>query len=132
MRQFDADILGVITTFENITGTEVRDCVNSERIYFLVNPGKVAVAIGKNGVNIRSAEKRMRKPIKVMEWSEDEKTFVKNMIPQSQKIKIEKGKAIVNLNSKDRGIVIGKNGANIKIIRELLERNSNLKELKIF
>jgi NusA-like KH domain protein len=131
MRKFDTDIIKLITTFENITGTEVRDCIFSNIIYFLVNPGKMARTIGKNGYNIKSAEKMLGKPIKIFEWNEDDREFLKNMIPKAQKIDISEGKATVVLNSENRGAVIGKKGCNIKVIRKFLERNSNIKELKV-
>lgn len=131
MRDFDTDTIRTITAFENITGTEVRDCVKNDTIYFLVNPGKVAIAIGRNGQTIKTAEKMLNKAIKVLEWSENSEEFVRRLIPQAQKIEINGQKAIVALDSRDRGVVIGKEGSNIKILRELLERNSEIKELKI-
>jgi NusA-like KH domain protein len=131
MRNFDTDLIRVINAFENITGTEVRDCVSSDVIYFLINPGKMAMAIGKNGQNIKVAEKMMKKPIKIFEWSEDCEQFIRNMIPTVQKLDLSEEKATVVIDKENRGMIIGKRGANIKIIREFLERNSNIKELKI-
>ena len=131
MRNFDNDIIRVITAFENITGTEVRDCVCSDVIYFLVNPGKMALAIGKDGHNIKTAEKMLKKPIKIFEWSEDCEQFIKNLIPSVQKIDIDGNKATLLIETETRGIVIGKKGCNIKVIRNFLERNSNIKDLKI-
>ncbi len=131
MRNFDNNTLMVITAFENITGTEVRDCICSDTIYFLVNPGKIAMTIGKNGNNIKTAERMLGKPIKVFEWAEDEREFIKNLILRAQKIDMRDEKATVTISQEDRGAVIGKEGINIKTIRELLVRNSNIKELKI-
>jgi len=131
MRNFDTDIIRLITAFENITGTEIRDCVCSDTIYFLVNPGKMARTIGKNGQNIKNAEKMLGKPIKVFEWDENGRNFIKNMIPKAQKIEISGKKATVALNSENRGSIIGKKGCNIKVIRKFLARNSEIKELKI-
>jgi NusA-like KH domain protein len=131
MRNFDTDIIRLITAFENITGTEIRDCVCSDIIYFLVNPGKMARTIGKNGQNIKNAEKMLGKPIKVFEWDENGRNFIKNMIPKAQKIEISGKKATVALNSENRGSIIGKKGCNIKVIRKFLARNSEIKELKI-
>jgi len=131
MRNFDNDTIRVITAFENITGTEVRDCICSGIVYFLVNPGKIAITIGKNGHNIKTAEKMLGKPIKVFEWAEDDREFIKNMVGRVLRIEIKEEKAIVTINREDRGSVIGREGCNIKIIRELLIRNSNVKELKI-
>ena len=131
MRNFDNDIIRVINAFENITGTEVRDCVCSDVVYFLVNPGKMAIAIGKNGQNIKIAERMLKKPIKIFEWSEDCEQFIKNMVPSVQKIGLNGDKATISIEKENRGVVIGKKGANIKIIREFLTRNSNIKELKL-
>ena len=132
MREFDIDTIGVIVTFENMTGTEVRDCIISDDvIYFLVNEGKIGMAIGKGGQIIKNAEKTFRKQIKVLEWNSDNTQFIKNMIPQAQKINIKGDVASISITSKDRGAVIGKGGQNIKILRELLGRNSNLKDLKL-
>jgi NusA-like KH domain protein len=131
MRKFDNDTIKLMATFENITGTEIRDCVFSDTLYFLVSPGKMARTIGKNGYNIKSAEKMLGKPIKVFEWNEDDEEFIKNMIPKAKKIEIKEGKATVVLNSENRGSIIGKGGCNIKVIRKFLERNSSIKELKV-
>lgn len=131
MRNFDTDIIRVINAFENITGTEVRDCVFSDTVYFLVNPGKMAIAIGKNGQNIKIAERMLKKPIKIFEWSEDCEQFIRNMVPSVQKINLDGDKATISIGKENRGVVIGKKGANIKIIREFLERNSNIKDLKL-
>jgi NusA-like KH domain protein len=131
MRDFDNNTIRLITAFENIAETEIRDCVSSDTIYFLVNPGKMARTIGKNGYNIKSAERMLGKPIKVFEWNEDDTEFVKNLIPKAQKIEIVGDRAVVTLSSENRGSIIGKNGSNIKVIRMFLERNSNIKELKV-
>jgi len=131
MRDFDNNTIRLITAFENIAQTEIRDCVCSDTIYFLVNPGKMAKTIGKNGYNIKSAERMLGKPIKVFEWSEDETEFIRNLIPKAQKIEISGGKAVVTLSSENRGSIIGKRGSNINVIRMFLERNSSIKELKV-
>jgi N utilization substance protein A len=131
MREFDIDTIGVINAFENMTKTEVRDCVIDDTVFFLVNEGKVGIAIGKKGKVIKSAERIIKRPIKIFEWADEDKAFIKNMIPQAQKIEIKNNNASVTIGSKDRGAVIGKNGNNIKVIRELLERNSDIKDLKV-
>ncbi len=131
MRDFDQDTIKMINTFENITGSEVRDCICSEKIYFLLSPGKIALTIGKGGQTIKTAERLIKKAIKVFEWSEDAEQLIRNMMPKVQKIELNATSAVVTLESKDKGSVIGKEGSNIKILRELLSRNSNIKELKI-
>lgn len=130
-REFDTDIIRLINAFENITGTEVRDCINNEMLYFLVNPGKAAIAIGKGGEAVQTAEKMLKKQIKIFEWAEDQREFVKNLIPQADKISIASETVIVSVDGKSKGAVIGKGGENIKALNELLVRNCQLKEIKI-
>lgn len=131
MREFDTETMQLIAAFEQLTGSEVRDIVRNETLHFLVNPGKAALAIGKGGAAVQNAEKVFKKQIKIYEWAEQADQFVKNLIPSAKIIKIEGERAMVTVDSKDRGAVIGKGGANINALRELLIRNSTLKELKV-
>lgn len=131
MREFNTDTLRIITAFENITQSEVRDCIVNDVIYFLVNAGRMGKAIGKNGMTIKTAEKLIGKKIKVFEYSENETELIKNLMLLAQKIEIRKNKVTVTINAKDRGMIIGKNGSNIKVIKEFLIRNSNIKDIEI-
>lgn len=131
MREFDTETLKLIAAFESVTKSEVRDCLPGEMIYFLVNSGKAGVAIGKSGKTIKTAEKLFGKPIKILEYSPECTEFVKNLIPQAQKIEISGEKACVTVPLKERGAVIGKSGSNIKVICLLLERNSSIKKLEL-
>ena len=110
MRDFDNDTIRLITAFENIAQTEVRDCVFADTIYFLVNPGKMARTIGKNGYNIKNAEKMLGRPIKIFEWNNDDREFIKNMIPKVKKVEINGEKAVATLNSENRGFFCSKVG----------------------
>lgn len=130
-REFDNFTIQAIREFESITGTEVRDCLINDSIYFLVNPGKAALAIGKGGQAVKSAESSMNKNIKIYEWDEKTEQFIKNLIPCAQKIAISNGNATVTIPTKDKGSIIGKGGSNIKALRELLIRNSELKDLRV-
>ncbi len=131
MRIFDTNTIKVISAFEKLTRSEVRDCIiNENSIYFLVNKGKMGLTIGKGGKTIKSAEKLFKKQIKVFEYSPDQEEFVKNLMPQASKIEIKGSKVVVSAGNK-RGILIGKNGLNIKCIKILLERNSDIKKLEV-
>ncbi len=131
MRDFDTDTLRAITAFEDITKTEVRDCVKGETLYFLVNPGKAGKAIGKDGMAVKTAERLLQRPIKIFEWDENTERFIKNMIPAARKIELNADSAIVSVDSKMKGKVIGKAGTNIDALRSFLERNNNIKSLRI-
>ncbi|MFB6076192.1 MAG: NusA-like transcription termination signal-binding factor [Candidatus Aenigmatarchaeota archaeon] len=132
MRDFSRETIELMNIFSEITNVDARDCISGEdRIYFLVEPGKAGLAIGKNGKSIKKLQKALNKRVKVFEYSEDEKDFVKSMIPEAKNINIKDDKAIVKISKKDRGKVIGKGGSNIKKVREFIKRNSVLEGLDI-
>lgn len=132
--KFDTETIRLITFFENFTGVSVKDClVGNDCIYFIVEEGKVGIAIGKNGNSVRNAERMIGRNIKLFEFSDDLNIFVKNMIPQVNNIKIrnEDGRVIVDVKveKKDKALVIGRNGKNIKMFRELLQRVHDVNKL---
>lgn len=134
MRKFDTETLQMLRVFEDITGAEVRDCIvdnNNGSIVFVVSPGQMGLAIGKNGMNIKMAEKLLRKHIKVFEYSEDIEQFVKNLIPFVRRIEIKDEKIIVWVDPQKKGKIIGKEGSNIKLIRKIIERNCKIKQIEV-
>lgn len=132
MKEFDRETIQTINLFENLTGTEVKDCISDESgVYFLVEDGKAGFAIGKNGKSIKNIQKMLGKDVKVFEYNEDPEKFIKNLIPEAEEINVNKKNATININPRKRGKVIGKRGSKIKKIRELVKRNLNVENLKI-
>lgn len=131
-KKFNKEAIQAINLFEEKTGVEVIDFLqDDESAYFLVEEGKAGLAIGKDGEKIKKIGKILGKRIKVFEYEEDEKNLVKSMIWESNSIEIKDDTALVEIDREDKGKVIGNNGSNIKKIRTLLKRNSDLEELKI-
>ena len=75
------------------------------------------------------------KTIKLFESSNDLVGSVKKMIPQATSIKVknEDGKVTVEIRveKKNRPIVIGRNGRNLKLYKELLKRNHKVDNLSV-
>ncbi|MFP4116657.1 MAG: NusA-like transcription termination signal-binding factor [Candidatus Aenigmatarchaeota archaeon] len=131
-KKFDKEAIQAINLFEEETDVEVRDFIHDdESAYFLVEEGKAGLAIGKNGKNIKNIGEMLGKRIKVFENEKDDKKLVKNMVMESNSVKIEGDTAYVDVDEEDRGRVIGANGSNIEKVRTLLRRNSDLKDLKL-
>lgn len=135
---FDTDTIRTITLFENITHAPVKDCVidkDTNTVYFLIEQGKIGVAIGRNGSSVKHAEKAIGKTIKLFESSNDLVTFVKKMIPQATSIKVknEDSKVTIEIrvDKKNRPIVIGRNGRNLRLYKELLKRNHKVDDLQV-
>ncbi len=129
-----------ISLFESITGAMATDCVifdDMNLIIFVVKPGQLGLAIGRGGANIRRLKKFLNRNIKVIEYSDDPRKFLENsMYPANIKsIRISKRDnkeiAIVEVDPKDKGMVIGKNGKNIQQIRYLAKRYFNLENVVV-
>ena len=129
--KLDEKTLQTITVFQNLTGSSIVDCIDNEELYFVVAQGQYGLAIGKNGLRIKNAERLFKKTIKIFEYSPELKEFIKNMIPDAQEINIEEKNVFVRVKQFDRARIIGKGGKNIKIIGNFLERLFDIDSLKV-
>lgn len=135
---YDTDTLRLMTVFENMTHTSPKDCIvdaDTNCVYFVVQEGKAGAAIGKSGSNVKHVQSAIKKDIKIFEFSSDLKTFVKNIIPQANEVEVreEGGEKTVEIRV-DRGskaMIIGRDGRNIKLFKELLQRNHNVDDLTV-
>jgi N utilization substance protein A len=124
------DSLRAITAFEKITGVGVRDCLVADYcVYFMVEPGSLGRAIGRNGNSIKELRRVFDKPVKVFEYSETPEGMIKSMVPGASNIEIEDEDARVSIPMENRSEVIGRGGRNIKAIKEFLLRHFKIKRL---
>ena len=133
---FDTETIRLITLFENITGVMVKDCfINEGVVYFLVDEGKVGMAIGRNGSIIKNVEKIIGKKVKVFEYKKNPVEFIKKIIPNTISVELvtKDGKQTINVKvpKKVKPLVIGRNGRNIKIFRTILKRNYKIEDIKV-
>lgn len=134
---FDTETIRMITLFENLTGTPVKDCLiddSNNTVYFVIGEGKVGMAIGKNGDSVKNVENLIKKNVKLFEFSTNLNNFIKKLIPQTIEIKIRNEDRImveVKVDRKDKAMTIGRDGRNLKLYKELLERSHGVNELII-
>lgn len=133
---FTTESIRLLTLFENITNVSVRDCfMTDDVIYYVVEEGKIGLAIGKNGSSIKNVERIVGKKVKVYEYSSDIETFVKNLIPQCKEVKIVNNedsiKVEIKVNKINRGLVIGRGGEKIKTYKKILKRIHNISDIQV-
>jgi N utilization substance protein A len=138
MQRFDTETIRLMTLFENITGVPVKDCINdtdTNTVYFIVEEGKIGMAIGKNGNSVKHAEKIIGKTIKIFEFSNELSHFAKHLIPQAVEVKVtnENNKKIVEIKveKKDRALVIGRDGKKLNLFKQLMQRTHGINDLII-
>jgi N utilization substance protein A len=132
------DTLRHITLFENLTGTRVKDCVDTVvKLIFVVENGQGSRAVGKKGEHVIKLKNLTGKDIQVIEYSDDPETFVKNVFHtyQVQSVTIEmRGNivhATVKVDPKSKGKAIGKNGKNLRIARDIVNRHHNIQSINV-
>ena len=139
--KFTSTEMRYIALFESITGASVKDCIVDEeqgRVIFVVNEGQVGVAIGKGGRNIRTLERMTGKKHEIIEYSDNPAQFIKNALKPAmvKEVRITerpdgKTMAVVNVNPRDKGVAIGKNGRNAERLRFLVKRYFQIQNVSI-
>ena len=132
---FNDQTLRYMTLFENITNTQIKDCLEvGDTLYFVVNSGQLQMAIGRSGAKIKRLRNMMHKNIKIIEYSPDIETFIRNIFHEFpiKDVTIEKSTgnkkkiAYVSVNLRDKGKIIGRDSKNLKIARELINRHEKI------
>ncbi len=126
------DQMRLMSLFQNVTGATARDCVEDEkqdRVIFVVNAGKMGLAIGKGGSHIKTLQNIIKRNIELVEYSDDPTVFLKNMLNSKlvSEVKINKRadgtlQAIVIVDPRKKGIVVGREGRNAEKARLLAKR----------
>jgi N utilization substance protein A len=124
--------LGLMSLFQNVSGAGVRDCIIDEkngRVIYVVNPGEMGRAIGKNGIVVKTLQHLIGKPVELVEYSDDPKTFVKNALDPKYVLdvrlteKLDGSKiAVVVVDAKKKSAIVGRNGKNAERARLLAKR----------
>jgi N utilization substance protein A len=119
-----------IQLLQNMTGATIVDCIlEGDTIIFTVKKGEVGLAVGRGGEKIKRFRAMTNRQVEIFEYLEDPDKFLRNALKPA-KVKdirlvdrMDGHKiAMVNVDPRDKGIAIGKNGENIKKIRFLAQR----------
>ncbi|MDP7207899.1 MAG: NusA-like transcription termination signal-binding factor, partial [Candidatus Bathyarchaeota archaeon] len=110
----------------------IVDCIledENETVIFSVKKGEVGLAVGKGGEKIKRFRRMTNKQVEVYEYIDNAEGFIRNAMKPAKIKEIRLVDrvggdriAMVNVDVKDKGIAIGRNGSNIKKIRFLAQR----------
>jgi N utilization substance protein A len=139
--KLSSEQLSLMSLFQNMSGATPRDCIIDEkqnRIIFVVSKGQMGLAIGKKGASIKNIEKTVRRPVEVVEWSDDLAEFIKNALDPRyvQEVKVSERldgtKAVtVVVDPKKKGAVLGRGGKNAERVRLLAKRYFDVSNVQI-
>ncbi len=124
--------LNLISLFSNVTNASVRDCIVDEkmdRVIFVVNKGQMGLAIGKGGATIKQLQNVVGRKVELVEFSDDAAEFIRNMLNADMvnDVRISERmdgtkQAVVTVDQKKKGAVVGREGRNAEKARLLAKR----------
>jgi N utilization substance protein A len=137
--KFNANEIRYIALFERMTGAMVKDCIIDDelsKVTFVVKNGDMGLAIGKGGSTVTKVKRAVDKGVEIIEYNEDPAQFIRNILSPAElksiKVIQKEGQdkiAIVNADSSNKRIAIGKNGVNIERAKLLAKRQHDISNI---
>ena len=138
MITLDAQGIKLISMFESVTHTRVKDCIQLEdRVIFIVEENQIGIAIGKKGKNVADLKRRLKKNVQLVEYSSDPVKFLKNIFrqynPQNVYLEEKDGKTYgrVEVPNKEKGRAIGAKASNLEIAKMIIKRHFDIENILI-
>lgn len=134
------DEMRLIALFESITGATSKDCLideENDRVILVTKKGEMGLAIGKAGRNINTLRKMTGRQIEVVEAADEPEQLIRNSLAPAQvrtvriTEKPDSKIAVVEVETRDKAIAIGKNGKTIDKARLLAKRYFNIEHVII-
>ena len=131
----------LMSLFQKVTKSTARDCVDDEkkdRIIFVVGSGKMGLAIGRGGVNIKSLQNMIKRNVELVEYHDEPEKFLKNLLNSKLVTDVEivvgqdgTRQAKVTVDPGKKGIVVGREGRNAEKARLLAKRYFDISSVLI-
>lgn len=131
----------LMSLFQKVTKSTARDCVDDEkkdRIIFVVGSGKMGLAIGRGGVNIKSLQNMIKRNVELVEFHDEPEKFLKNLLNNKLVTDVEivdapdgTRQAKVTVDPGKKGIVVGREGRNAEKARLLAKRYFDISSVLI-
>lgn len=124
--------LRLMSLFQSVTSVTARDCVvddKMDRVIFVINKNQMGLAIGKGGATIKQLQNVVARKVELVEYSDNISEFIGNILNSSMinEIRIDERsdgtkQALVVVDAKKKGIVVGREGRNAEKARLLARR----------
>ena len=139
--KLSTDQMRLISLFQNVTKATARDCLDDEkqnRIIFVVNEGKMGLAIGKGGSTIKSLQNILKRDVELVEYFDDPIKFLKNILNPKfvNEVKLDtkpdgSSHATIIVAYGKKGLVVGRDGRNAEKARLFAKRYFDISSVLI-
>ncbi len=133
---YDVKAIQIRAIFESITRTTLKDCFeNQEKMLFILMPGQIRKALGKENINIKRVEQKIGQKIKLIEYSPNMLQFVTNIIFPLKVNDISFDNGIITIKGRDiktNGLIIGSRAQNLRNTESIVQKYyPEVKEIKV-
>jgi N utilization substance protein A len=132
--KYTIDLMKYMQLFENLTRAKLKDCIANEQLIFIVEENEIGKAIGKGGSNVRRLEGLLNKKIKIVEFNNDIKHFIRNFVMPLQVKDINEEDNIITITGSDtktKGLLIGRERKNLENLKEVVKRYFEVEDIKV-
>ena len=135
--KFTPELMGFMSVFQRITNANLKDCFVDDNLAltFVVGTGELGKALGKKAINISKLEQAFKKKIKIIEFHEDIKKFIRGLVYPSKIDELDIQENVVTIqpsDTKSRGYLIGRAASNLRNYEKIVKRYFNdIEEIKI-
>lgn len=133
-KKLNLEAIQYINLFSKITGTRARDCFEyADHLIFEVAPFMISKTIGENGTNIKKLSAMIKRKIKVIATTQDMEEFIKSVIypVHFKNLQLENNELIIFAPSQSKALLIGRGGAKLEQLKEILKNHFNVKKLRV-
>ena len=127
-----------INMASSVTNAQMIDCIiEDDRVTFVVEKGQLGLAIGSKAKNLEKLRSLLKKTVKFVEYDDNIERFIHNLCKPFKIINIQLDElqgeftAKIQVNPSDKSKLIGKQGKNISIIRQLAKRHHPIRDVQI-
>ncbi|SEO51309.1 N utilization substance protein A [Halogranum amylolyticum] len=131
------EAMRLIGLFDELAEVSAKDClVDDDRVVILVPAGEMGKAIGPAGKTVKRFEERVGKAVELVEDADTPEAFVASALAPAAVRHVTVSEqddrvAYVEVEEADRGVAIGKDGANIQTARTLARRHYDIDDIQL-
>jgi N utilization substance protein A len=134
--KLDLQAIETIALFERLTRVPAIDYMENDRaVYFVVPEGSMRRL--REGKGVERLSQKMGRPVRLVEHRDDPEEFLRSLFWQYgvEEVSVERTPeglvGRVRVSPLRKGRAIGKGGENLKVLRELASRHSDIVHIKL-
>ncbi|PIU21730.1 MAG: hypothetical protein COT15_00755 [Candidatus Diapherotrites archaeon CG08_land_8_20_14_0_20_34_12] len=126
------DEIFYINEFDKFSGVYPRDCIiQKSNIVYIIESADIGKAIGKNGSTVKGFSTKINKRVLLLAYYESIKKFIEEGLDiKINEIAINDEIAFLKLDSMTKRKLVN-DIAKFKLIKQVVERNYNIKDIRV-